>query len=76
MKQILLLEDYTDPESYLNIVSDIDRQTLFDDTMDFFETLYNEVTTDEAQDTDESYDESYDSESDDSWNESSDEGEW
>jgi uncharacterized protein YpuA (DUF1002 family) len=71
MKQILLLdEDYTDPDSYLNIVSDIDRQTLFDDTMDFFEKLYNEETTDEE------YTESYDSEDDGSWDESSEDSEW
>jgi uncharacterized protein YpuA (DUF1002 family) len=76
MKQILLLdEDNTDPESYLNIVSDIDRQTLFEDTMDFFEVLYNEVTTDEMN-ADEAYSESSDSEGEDSWNESSEEGEW
>jgi uncharacterized protein YpuA (DUF1002 family) len=75
MKQILLLEDYTDPESYLNIVSDIDRQTLFDDTMDFFEMLYNEVSSDETE-TDEAYSESYDSEGDTSWDESSDDSEW
>jgi hypothetical protein len=76
MKQILLLdEDYTDPESYLNSVSDIDRQTLLDDTMDFFAKLYNEETTDEM-DAAEMTDESYDSEGEDSWNESSDEGEW
>lgn len=51
LTRILLLEDYTDPESYLNVVSVEDRKTLFDDTMKFFEKLYNEVLFEEEAGT-------------------------
>jgi hypothetical protein len=52
-----------DTDSYMKDVSDLDRQMIFDDTMKFFEKLYNETSSESYEDdsvSEESYEESYD----------------
>jgi hypothetical protein len=66
LEDILLLKDdviLEDTDSYMKDVSDLDRQMIFDDTMKFFEKLYNETSSESYEDdsvSEESYEESYD----------------
>jgi uncharacterized protein YpuA (DUF1002 family) len=66
LEDILLLKDdviLEDTDSYMKDVSELDRQMIFDDTMKFFEKLYNETSSESYEDdsvSEESYEESYD----------------
>lgn len=60
LKEILLLTDYVDTENYMYEVAEEDRKAIMEDTVKFFEKLYNETapTAEEPQE-EESYDDGY-----------------
>lgn len=64
LKELMQLEGFADPESYLAEVPEMDRQVLYEDTMKFFEKLYDEVSMSVeeswSEEAEESYEESYD----------------